>query len=167
MHLYGYLKEWRKNPHWSFSCCLALVLPLVSLPGDISGLVETNVINNQLDTGDIEMPTIAAAVQDSGAIDITLDNEESETGEQGDSKAEMQQDDYDDGRPTSGKKKITTNAADGEADVVLGKNEQGDHNRSEVQRDAQTKIKKLQKGTQTELSVIFCFADEPVEETSF
>ena len=33
-------------------------------------------MNNQVDTGDIEMPSIAAAVQDSGATDITLDNSE-------------------------------------------------------------------------------------------
>ena len=37
-------------------------------------------INNQLDTGDIEMPTIATAVQDSGAIDVTID-EQDENGE--------------------------------------------------------------------------------------
>ena len=76
MHLYGYLKEWRKNPQWSFPCCLALVLPLVSLPGDVSGLVETNITNTQLDTGQFEMQTVFRAVQDSGVIDVALDGEE-------------------------------------------------------------------------------------------
>ena len=33
-------------------------------------------MNKQVDTGDIEMPSIGAAVQDSGATDITLDNSE-------------------------------------------------------------------------------------------
>ena len=79
LHIYGYLKEWRKNPQWSLSCCLALFLPLISLPGDISGLVETNIINSQLDTGDIEMPTIKAAVEDTGIMDAAL--EETEEGE--------------------------------------------------------------------------------------
>ena len=73
MHLHGYLNEWRKNPHWSFPCCLALFLPLIDLPGEISGLVGGNVINNQLQTGDIEMPTIVGAVQESGAIDISIE----------------------------------------------------------------------------------------------
>ena len=56
-----------------------MFLPLISLPGDISGLVETNIINSQLDTGDIEMPTIKAAVEDTGIMDAAL--EETEEGE--------------------------------------------------------------------------------------
>jgi len=76
VHIYGYLKEWRKNPQWSFSCCLALVLPLVSLPGEISGVVGTNITNTQLDTGQFEMQTVVGAVKDSGVFDVTLDGEE-------------------------------------------------------------------------------------------
>ena len=76
VHLYGHLKEWRKNPHWSFSCCLALLLPLINLPGEISGLVGTNITNTQLDTGQFEMQTVVGAVKDSGVIDVTLDDEE-------------------------------------------------------------------------------------------
>jgi len=75
VHLYQYVKAWRKNPQWSFSCCLALMLPLVSLLGDISGVVGTNVINNQLQTGHVDIPSIFDAVQDSGAVDITLKGE--------------------------------------------------------------------------------------------
>jgi len=44
-HPYQYLKVWRKNQQWSFSCCLALFLSLASLPGDISGVVGTNIID--------------------------------------------------------------------------------------------------------------------------
>ena len=76
VHLYGYLKEWRKNPHWSFSCCLALLLPLINLPGEISSLLGTNITNTQLDTGQFEMQTVVGAVKDSGAIAVTLDDEE-------------------------------------------------------------------------------------------
>ncbi|KAL9973710.1 hypothetical protein ACROYT_G020198 [Oculina patagonica] len=79
LSLYHFFKEWRKNPQWSFSCCLALLLTLNALPREISGLAETNVLESQLDTGEISVPTILAAVKDSGAIDVTL-----EEGEQGD-----------------------------------------------------------------------------------
>ena len=79
LHLYGYFKEWRKNPHCSLSCCLALLLPLNDLQGDVRGLAETNVLKTQIDTGDFEMVTLQAAVKDSGAIDVTL-----EEGEEGD-----------------------------------------------------------------------------------
>ena len=36
-------------------------------------MVETNVIENQLDTGQMEMTTIADAVKDSGAFDVTVE----------------------------------------------------------------------------------------------
>ena len=42
------------------------------MPGNISGLSETNVLNKQLETGQMEMTTVADAVKDSGATDITL-----------------------------------------------------------------------------------------------
>ncbi|XP_078383875.1 uncharacterized protein LOC144666341 [Oculina patagonica] len=76
LFLYDFLKEWRKNPHWSFSCCLALLLPLNDLQGEIRGIVGTNVLKTQLQTGDFEMVTIRAAIQDSGAIDVTLEENE-------------------------------------------------------------------------------------------
>ena len=106
-HLYGYLKEWRKNPHWSFSCCLALILPLISLPGEINHFVGTNIINNQLQTGDIEMPTIAASVQDSGAIEITLESNLSD-----DNPAETQNDvSHRDAQPYTREIEMSSNVA--------------------------------------------------------
>ena len=78
MHLYSYLKEWRRNPQWSFSCCLALIIPLINLPGEISGLVGTNVLNTQLDRGQMELTTVVGVVQDSGIIDITLEDGDQE-----------------------------------------------------------------------------------------
>ena len=79
MQLYGYLKVWRKNPHCSFSCCLAVLLPLNDLQGEISGLAGKNVLNTQLQSGDYEMTTLHASVKNSGAIDVTLeDHEESD-----------------------------------------------------------------------------------------
>ena len=76
--LYRYIKEWRKNPKWSFSCCLALFLPLNELQGELRGLAGENILKNQLQTGQIEKPSLVAAVKDSGAIDVTL-----EEGDQG------------------------------------------------------------------------------------
>ena len=81
MYLYRYLKEWRKNPQWSFACCLALLLPLNDLQGEIRGLVNKNVLKNLLQTGDFEKVTVRGALKDSGAIDVTL--EEGELGHDG------------------------------------------------------------------------------------
>ena len=90
--LYRYIKEWRRNPHWSFSCCLALLLPLNELQGELSGLAGENFLKNQLETGQIEKPSLISAVKDSGAIDITL-----EEGEQGDgNEVEIQGENYQD-----------------------------------------------------------------------
>ena len=49
------------------------------MQGEIGGLSETNVLKNQLDTGEFSVPTFLGAVKDSGAIDVTL--EENEGGE--------------------------------------------------------------------------------------
>ena len=62
--LHGYIKEWRKNPHWSFSCCLALLVPLNDLQGELR--------ENQPEIEQIEKPSILSGMQDSGAIDVTL-----------------------------------------------------------------------------------------------
>ena len=75
MGVYRYFKEWRKNPQWSFSCCLALLLPLNDLQGEVSGLAATNVLKNQLKTGDMEMTTILIAPEDSGGADDKLEKE--------------------------------------------------------------------------------------------
>ena len=43
--------EWRQNPQWSLSFILALLLPLSGLEAEVTGIVETNVLDNQLQTG--------------------------------------------------------------------------------------------------------------------
>ena len=78
MYLYQYFKEWRKNPQWSFSCCLALLLPLNDLQGEIHGMVGQNLLKTQLCTGVTEKPSIAACAKDSGAMDFTLSHGETE-----------------------------------------------------------------------------------------
>ncbi len=74
--LYGFLKEWRKNPNWSFSCCLGLLLPLNDLQGEIRGLAGGNVLRNQLQTGQIDKPTIFSTMKNSGALDVTFEDGE-------------------------------------------------------------------------------------------
>ena len=53
-----------------------MLLPLNDLQGEIRGLVGTNVLDKQLQTGQMDRPTIQAAVKDSGAIDVTLEEGE-------------------------------------------------------------------------------------------
>ena len=138
MHLYGFLKEWRKRPHWSFSCCLAFIIPLISLPADFSGFIGTNVINNQLETGDIELPTIAGAVQDSGAIDVTL-----EKGEEGDvDPPEAQDDSCHEDQPQTGEEGVQSEAASVQdsktVEVATEEGKQSAGNPAEMQDDNRT-----------------------------
>ena len=85
--LYEYFTEWRKNPHLSLSCCLALLLPLNDLQGDIQGVAGTNIVDTQLQTGDFELTTVGSAVSDTGVVDVTLGE-----GEQDDDDAANKQD---------------------------------------------------------------------------
>ena len=87
--LYEFVDEWRKNPQWSFSCCLAFVLPLFSLPGEMGSLSSTNVLHAQLDSGQMGMSTIADAVNESGVTDITLDKNDGDRFEQKDDPSEQ------------------------------------------------------------------------------
>ena len=75
-YIYNYVKEWLKNPKWSLSCCLALLLPLNDLQGEIRGLTGRNMLKQQLQTGRMEMPSIANTLRDSGAVNITLEDDD-------------------------------------------------------------------------------------------
>ncbi|XP_078376623.1 uncharacterized protein LOC144659964 [Oculina patagonica] len=65
--LYRYLKDWRKNPQWSFSCCLGMLLPLNDLHGEMHCLVEASVHKTQLQTGHMNNPNGLSG----GAVDLT------------------------------------------------------------------------------------------------
>ena len=78
--LYGYLKEWWKNPHCSFSCCLTLLLPLNDLQSEIHGLAGTCIVDNQLQSGQMDTTTVMGTVKDSGAIDVSFEEAEQEDG---------------------------------------------------------------------------------------
>ena len=73
-YTYNYVKEWRKNPKWSLSCCLALLLPLNDLQGELRGLAGRNLLRQQVQTGRMDMPSIAKTLKESGAVDITLED---------------------------------------------------------------------------------------------
>ena len=68
VYIYHNVKEWRKNPKWSFTCCLALLLPLNELKGEIQGLTERNILRQQLQSGGIELQSIADTLKHSGAV---------------------------------------------------------------------------------------------------
>ena len=70
--IHRFFKEWRKNPQWSFSCCLALLLPLTDLQQEVLGMVGKNVLKQQLKTGNVDMPSLSGALKESGAVSIEL-----------------------------------------------------------------------------------------------
>lgn len=78
------MKEWRKNPQWSLSCCLALLLPLNELQGEIRGLAGKNILKQQLQTGKIDMPSMSKTLKDSGAVAFGLGDDESSQTEESD-----------------------------------------------------------------------------------
>ncbi|XP_044171310.1 uncharacterized protein LOC114952321 [Acropora millepora] len=69
---YRFFKEWRKHPRWSFSCCLALLLPLTDLQQEVLGMAGKNVLKQQLKTGIVDMPSLSGALKESGAVSIEL-----------------------------------------------------------------------------------------------
>ena len=73
-YTYNYVKEWRKNPQLSLSCCLALLLPLNDFQGELRGLTGRNILKQQVQTGRVDMPSIAKTLKESGAVDITLED---------------------------------------------------------------------------------------------
>ena len=72
MFIYRFFKEWRKNPRWSFSCCLALLLPLNDLQQEVLGMTGKNVLKQQLKTGNVDMPSLSGALKESGVVSIEL-----------------------------------------------------------------------------------------------
>ncbi|KAL9978290.1 hypothetical protein ACROYT_G015789 [Oculina patagonica] len=81
VYLYQFIKEWRKNPTWSMSCCLAMLLPLNDLQGELRGLAGRNIMRMQLQSGRIGMPSVAGAVKDTGAVDFELEEGDDEATE--------------------------------------------------------------------------------------
>ena len=90
-YIYHYIKEWRKNPEWSLSCCLALLLPLRNLQGEIGGLAGRDIPRQQLQTDRIDIPSTANTERDNGAVVIMLEDYDAEREEE-----EEEEDDDDD-----------------------------------------------------------------------
>ena len=70
--IYHFFKEWRKNPQWFFSCCLALLLPLNDLQQEVLGMTGKNLLKQQLQTGKVDMPSLSGALKESGTVSIEL-----------------------------------------------------------------------------------------------
>ena len=72
-YIYRFVKEWRKNPQWSLSCCLALLLPLNDLQNEIRGMTGNDLLKQQLQTGTFNAPSVSGALRESGAVSFDLD----------------------------------------------------------------------------------------------
>ena len=81
-YIYHYVKERRKNPKWSLSCCLALLLPLNNLQKETGELAGRNILRQQLQTGRISMLSIANTVRESRAVDTTFQDHDAERKQQ-------------------------------------------------------------------------------------
>ena len=57
------------------------MLPLNELQGEISGLAGKNVLNQQLQTGKVNMPSISTTLKDSGAVKFGIQKEEVDLGD--------------------------------------------------------------------------------------
>ena len=55
------------------------MLPLNELHGELRGLAATNVLKQQLQTGQIGMPSITTTLKDSGVVNFTLEEEGDQT----------------------------------------------------------------------------------------
>ncbi|XP_068749385.1 uncharacterized protein [Montipora capricornis] len=71
-YFFRFIKEWRKNPQWSLSCCLALLLPLNELQTEIRGMTGKNLLNEQVQTGNFNVPSVSSTLKDSGAVSFEL-----------------------------------------------------------------------------------------------
>ena len=66
------MKEWRKNPQWSLSCCLALLLPLNDLQNEIRGMTGKSLMKEQVQTGQFNAPSVSGTLKESGAVSFDL-----------------------------------------------------------------------------------------------
>ena len=81
----------RKNPEWSLSCCLALLLPLRNLQGEIGGLAGRDIPLQQLQTDRIDIPSTANTERDSGAVVIMLEDYDAEREQEQEEKEEEEE----------------------------------------------------------------------------
>ena len=77
-YVFNCIKQWRKNPKWSFSCLLALLLPLNELQGELSGMAVRNILTQQFHSGDIDMPSITKTLRETIALSISIEEEENQ-----------------------------------------------------------------------------------------
>ena len=71
-YYFRFIKKWRKNPQWSLSYCLALLLPLNDLHNEIRGMTGKNLLNEQVQTGKFNMPSVSSTLNENGAVSFEL-----------------------------------------------------------------------------------------------
>ena len=81
-YVFNCIRQWRKNRKWSFSCLLALLLPLNELQGELSGMAVRNILTQQFQSGDIEMPSITKTLRETVTLNISMEEEEEEEKEE-------------------------------------------------------------------------------------
>ena len=144
-----------------------MLLPLISLPGEISGLVGTNITNTQLETGQFEMQTVVGAVKDSGVVDVTLDDEEQDD----DNLAEDQEEDCKEAQLQNGENETSPyHEALKDSAAIDDTRQQGEQGEG-MCHDVGYNDRKCHQATQTELlatiSIIDIDDEEPEKETRF
>ena len=55
-----------------------MLVPLNDLQEELGGLEEANVFQSQLQSGQVEKPSILSSLQNSGTIDVTLEKDEAD-----------------------------------------------------------------------------------------
>ena len=58
------------------SCCLAMLLPLNDLPGEIQGMMGRNVLRQRIKSGRMAIPSVAGDVKETGAIAFQLEEDD-------------------------------------------------------------------------------------------
>ncbi|XP_068756626.1 putative leucine-rich repeat-containing protein DDB_G0281931 [Montipora capricornis] len=82
-----FIKEWRKNPHCSLSCCLALLLPLNDLQNEIRGMTGKNLLKQQVQSGKLNAPSVSSTLKESGAVSFELATIHEQPKESGESRS--------------------------------------------------------------------------------
>ena len=131
-----------------------MLLPLNQLQGEIRGLTGKNILNQQLQTGDIELPTIASTLRESGAVDVTLEDHSAEREQE----ATTDEKTIEHGVLTVSKVICaSTLRGSGAFDVTIE-----DHNAEREQEEATTDEETIEQGVQTIVKVVI---HEPPRET--
>ena len=122
-------------------------MPLNQLQGEIRGLTGKNILDQQLQTGRMEMPSIASTLRESGAVDVTLEDLSAEREQE---EATTDEKTIEQGVLTVAKVICASTLREsGAIDVSLE-----DHNAEREQEETTTDEKTVEQGVQTIAKVV-------------